>query len=316
MKQFEVLALGELNADLILNGIDGEPEIGKEKFAKDMVVTLGSSTAIFAANIASLGARTAFVGMIGKDSFGNMVKSSLQTKGVDISLLMETDKKPTGATIVLNYNEDRAMVTYPGTMNMLRFSDIDKSIFKQTEHLHISSIFLQSGIKKDLGEILSYAKQCGVGTSLDTQWDPLEKWDFDYAAILPLVNVFIPNETELLLLTGSENLEDAIERIKPYINICVIKRGNKGSLLIHKNGRNDMPAFLNTKVVDAIGAGDSFNAGFIFQYIKGKTMIECQAFGNLTGAINTTAPGGTGAFLSKDKIIKTAKELFNQDIIL
>lgn len=316
MKRFDILALGELNADLILNKVDGEPEIGKEKFAQDMILTLGSSTAIFAANIASLGANTAFVGMIGKDSFGDLVKSSLKSKGVDTSLLIETDKAATGATIVLNYNEDRAMVTYQGTMDMMSFADINKGVFSQTRHVHISSIFLQSGIKKDLTEILSYAKKMGVTTSLDTQWDPIEKWDFDYAHILPLVSVFIPNEKELLLLTASENLDEAIEKIRPYINTCVIKRGSKGSLLIQKDTKNDMPAFLNTEVVDAIGAGDSFNAGFIFQYIQGKSLIECQQFGNLTGAINTTAAGGTGAFSSKENIIQTAKEKFNQQIKL
>lgn len=316
MKKFDILALGELNADLILNKVDGEPEIGKEKFAQDMILTLGSSTAIFAANIASLGANTAFIGMIGKDSFGDLVKSSLKSKGVDTSLLIETDKAATGATIVLNYNEDRAMVTYQGTMDMMSFADINKGVFSQTRHVHISSIFLQSGIKKDLTEILSYAKKMGVTTSLDTQWDPIEKWDFDYAHILPLVSVFIPNEKELLLLTASENLDEAIEKIRPYINTCVIKRGSKGSLLIQKDTKNDMPAFLNTEVVDAIGAGDSFNAGFIFQYIQGKSLIECQQFGNLTGAINTTAAGGTGAFSSKENIIQTAKEKFNQQIKL
>lgn len=316
MKKFDVLALGELNADLILNKIDGEPEIGKEKFAQDMILTLGSSTAIFAANIASLGSRTAFVGMIGKDSFGDLVKSSLQSKGVDTSLLIETDKAATGATIVLNYNEDRAMVTYQGTMDMMSFADIDKNIFKETKHVHISSIFLQSGIKKDLIEILSYAQKCGVTTSLDTQWDPIEKWDFDYARILPLVSVFIPNEKELLLLTSSHKLDEAIEKVRPYINTCVIKRGSKGSLLIQKDTENDMPSFLNKEVVDAIGAGDSFNAGFVHQFTQGKSLIECQRFGNLTGAINTTGAGGTGAFSSKENIIKCAKEKFNQVITI
>ena len=302
MKKFDVLALGELNADLILNKIDGEPEIGKEKFAQDMILTLGSSTAIFAANIASLGSRTAFVGMIGKDSFGDLVKSSLQSKGVDTSLLIETEKAATGATIVLNYNEDRAMVTYQGTMDMMSFADIDKNIFKETKHVHISSIFLQSGIKKDLIEILSYAQKLGVTTSLDTQWDPIEKWDFDYEKILPLVSVFIPNEKELLLLTRSENLNDAIDKIRPHIKTCVIKRGSKGSLLIQNGASNNLEAFLNANVVDAIGAGDSFNAGFINQFIQGKSLIDCQRFGNLMGAINTTAPGGTGAFFTKEKI--------------
>ena len=92
MKQFDIIALGELNVDLILNNIEGFPEVGKEKFAKQMTLTLGSSTAIFAANAAALGAKVAFCGMIGNDSFGDLVESSLQAKGVDTRYLIRQDK--------------------------------------------------------------------------------------------------------------------------------------------------------------------------------------------------------------------------------
>jgi len=317
MKKFDVVALGELNVDLILNKIDGEPEIGKEKFAQDMILTLGSSTAIFAANIASMGTKTAFAGMIGKDSFGKLVKDSLAAKGVDTSLLIETSKGATGATIVLNYNEDRANLTYQGTMDMMCLDDIDKSIFQKTKHIHISSVFMQSGVKKDLIDILKLAQQNDVTTSLDTQWDPTENWDFDYSKILPLVSVFMPNEKELMLITRSENLDEAIRKISPYINICIVKRGNQGSLLVLNDGTtHNQPAYLNTDVVDAIGAGDSFNAGFIHQFVKAKSPIECQLFGNLIGAINTIAPGGTGAFTSKEDIVNIAKNIFKQNITL
>jgi len=315
--KYDLIAIGELNVDLILNKIDGEPEIGKEKFAKEMIMTLGSSTAIFAANIAALGTKTAFIGMIGKDNFGNLVKESLANKGVDTSLLIETDKGVTGATIVLNYNEDRANVTYQGTMDIMSLEDIDISIFDQTKHIHISSVFMQSGIKRDLVKILELARNKGVTTSLDTQWDPVEKWDFDYTKILPLLSVFVPNEKELLFITNSTDLNEATEKIRPYINICAVKRGNKGSFLILKDGTNNhSDAFLNTNVVDAIGAGDSFNAGFIHRFVKGDSPQDCQRFGNLMGAINTTAAGGTGAFSTKEMIIKTAKEKFGQNITL
>ena len=316
MKKYDVIAIGELNVDLILNSIDGLPEIGKEKFAKDMIMTLGSSTAIFSANVSSLGSRVAFVGMIGKDSFGELVKSSLQAKGVDTSLLIETDQDATGATIVLNYDEDRANVTYQGTMDLMSFKDIDKSVFENTKHIHISSVFLQSGIKKDLLEILCYSREKGVTTSLDPQWDPVEDWDFDYAKLLPFVSVFMPNEKELQFITGTANLEDAIEKIRPYINTCIVKRGNKGSLMLHSDGTSNNLMHFYKDVVDAIGAGDSFNAGFINQFVQGRLPEECQRFGNLTGAINTTASGGTGAFSSKENIIRIAKEKFNQEISL
>ena len=317
MKEFDVIAIGELNVDLILNGIEKNIEVGKEIFAKDMLLTLGSSTAIFAANTSSLGAKVGFVGMIGKDSFGQLVKDSLASKGVSTDFIIETEKYATGVTVGMNYGEDRAMVTYQGPMDAMTFNDINLSVFESTKHIHISSVFFQAGLKKDLVKILKYATEKGITTSLDVQWDPSEQWDFDFKAILPYVTVFIPNETEITLLTHSKTLEEAIEKVKPLINICAIKQGNKGSLLMLKDGTTHfLNSFLNTEVVDAIGAGDSFNSGFIYKFVNGGSPEECQHVGNLMGAINTTSAGGTGAFSSKENIEKVAKEKFDQNIKL
>jgi sugar/nucleoside kinase (ribokinase family) len=316
-KQYDVIAIGELNVDVILNGIDGEPEVGKEKFAKEMNLTLGSSTAIFAANIACLGSRTGFVGMIGQDNFGDLIESNLAAKGVDTSMLIRSTKHATGATICLNYNEDRANVTYQGAMDFMSFDDLDKKIFTKTKHIHLSSIFMQSGIKKDLLKILQTARDNGVTTSLDTQWDPKEVWDLDYKTALPIVSLFLPNETELKFITRSESLEEAIAKIEPYISVCVVKCGRRGSVLLQKGKKPvELDAFLNNDVVDAIGAGDSFNAGFIHAFVKGETIEKAQINGNLTGAINTTAAGGTGAFTSAEAVKKIASEKFNKSLII
>ncbi|HCO68490.1 MAG TPA: carbohydrate kinase family protein [Dysgonomonas sp.] len=315
MKEFDIIAIGELNADIILNGIDGMPVIGKEIFAKDMLVTLGSSTAIFAANAAALGMKVAIVGMIGKDILGGLVRKELNAKGVDTSMLIEHPSIPTGATIVMSYDEDRANVTFQGTMDVMTLEDIDPGIFKRARHIHVSSIFMQSGIKKDLKRIYELARQNGATTSLDTQWDPVEKWDFDYKELLPLISVFLPNETELCCMTGSNGIQEAINRIRPYMNTCVIKQGSRGSLLIDKDGTiNPLPAYINQNVTDSIGAGDSFNSGFIARYIKGAPLPDCQDFGNLAGALNTTSAGGTSAFNSREKLKSTAKKIFNKDI--
>lgn len=317
MKNYDVVAIGELNVDLILNGIQGEPTVGKEIFAEDMLLTLGSSTAIFAANVACLGSKTGFVGMIGKDVFGTLIEASLTEKGVDTSMLIKSSKYASGATICLNYNEDRANVTYQGAMDHMSYDDIDNSVFTNTKHIHLSSVFLQSGIKKDLLKILKSARENSVTTSFDPQWDPNEKWDMDYKEVLPYLNVFLPNETELKFITGSETLEEGIEKIRPYINVCVVKCGRNGSILLQK-GKADikLDAFLNNDVVDAIGAGDSFNAGFIHAFVKGASVEEAQVNGNLTGAVNTTAAGGTGAFTSAEAVKKIAANRFKKSLIL
>ncbi|MBP5549317.1 MAG: carbohydrate kinase family protein [Bacteroidales bacterium] len=316
MKKFDIIALGELNVDLLLNKIGGFPEVGKEIFAKEMTLTLGSSTAIFAANAASLGAKVSFLGMVGNDDFGAFVRTSLEKRGVDTSNLIEVSTAATGLTAILNYDQDRANVTYPGAMSIMGVKDIRPEVIAQAKHVHISSIFLQETLHKDIYEIVKLVKDNGATLSMDMQFDPEEKWDFDYKKILPLVDIFMPNIQELTAVTGKKTLEEAVAEVRPYINVLVVKMGSKGSTVVTKEGEKFLPAMLNSNVVDAIGAGDSFNSGFITAFVQGKDLEYCQYLGNLTGAINTTAAGGTGAFTSKEAVEDAALRYFNQAIIL
>lgn len=313
-KIYDVLVVGELNVDLILDEIEKFPEVGKEVLAKKMTLTLGSSSAIFASNIASLGAQVAFIGKIGKDKFGEIVIESLQKKKVDTSMIIIDDHVGTGATVILNVEEDRANTTYPGAMDLLTINDIAESDLSKASHLHFSSYFLQPGMWGSLGELFRKAKKLGLTTSFDMQWDPQETWKLDIEDVLPHVDVFLPNEKELMFLTGKTNIEQAIEAVKKYTNILVVKRGNKGSFVHYKDQLTDLPPFLNKEVVDAIGAGDSFNAGFIFKFINGSEVTECQKFGNLTGAVSTTAASGTAAFDDYEKFISVSKERFGVDV--
>jgi sugar/nucleoside kinase (ribokinase family) len=313
MKKFDTLVVGELNVDLILNKIESFPEIGKEKLADEMTLTLGSSAAIFASNLSSLGAKTAFLGKIGKDSFGDLVISSLKEKGVDTDFIGVDESAKTGATIILNFDEDRAMVTHAGAMENLTVGEITDEQLNTAKHMHVSSIFLQPGLKKNITDLFKRAKRLGLTTSLDPQWDPAEKWNLELDKLLPYVDVFLPNEQEIIHLTNEINYEKAVQKILEYANVIVVKRGNKGSVVYHKNLLSNITAFLNTNVVDAIGAGDSFDAGFIFKYVNGELLENCQRFGNITGAVNTTAAGGTTAFKNYETVLKIAKSQFGID---
>ena len=313
-KVFDVLVVGELNVDLILDKIEKFPEIGKEVIAKNMTLTLGSSSAIFASNVSSLGAKTAFLGKIGNDKFGEIVLDSLQRNKVDTSLIKIDQHLGTGATIVLNVDEDRANTTYPGAMDFLTVSDVDDESLKKARHLHFSSYFLQPGMWNNFSDLFKRAKQLGLTTSFDMQWDPNETWELDVEGVLPYVDVFLPNEKEIMFLARKDNLSEAIQSLKQHANILVVKMGNKGSMVCYQGALTELPAFLNDKVVDAIGAGDSFNAGFIYKFINGSNIADCQKFGNLTGAVSTTQAGGTAAFKDDELFRKTAKERFKFDV--
>ena len=309
-KKYDVIVIGELNVDIILNNLDSYPEIGKEKLAQSMNLTLGSSSAIFACNLSSLGAKVAFIGNIGNDYFGQLVLDKLNEKGVDVRFITKDQNLNTGATIVLNFNNDRAMITYSGAMNSLTINDISEKTLELGNHLHFSSFFLQPGLKQDIYKVFRMAKNLNMTTSFDMQWDPAEKWEMNYKEILPFVDVFLPNEKEILNLTKESSIAEALNNLSGYANNILVKMGTKGSLLYYKGKTNFRQAYLNSEIADAIGAGDSFNAGFIFKYINHADLKECQEFGNLMGAINTTAAGGTTAFINYENIMKVAKEKF------
>jgi sugar/nucleoside kinase (ribokinase family) len=310
-KIFDVVVAGELNVDIILNQITQFPVMGKEVIADEMTITLGSSSAIFASNLSVLGTKVAFAGTLARDHFGQHVLTSLQSRGVDTGYIVFTEEKSTGATIALSFDEDRAMVTYPGAMTLFSIHAIPDDLLLQSRHLHVSSIFLSTGLRKDVLKLFRKAKEFGLTTSMDPQWDPEERWDIDFKSLLPSVDVFIPNENELRAMTATDDLNAAVEKLKTYTNILIVKSGREGAFLYHGDQCIHQPAFLNDAVVDSIGAGDSFGAGFIHRFIKGMDLKECLKFGALTGAVSTTRAGGTTAFENLDMVKAIAETAFN-----
>lgn len=308
--KIDVIVIGELNVDIILNDIDSFPVIGKEIIANSMTVTLGSSSAIFASNLSSLFVRVAFIGKIGDDNFTRVVMSSLENKKVDTSHIIKSNSLCTGATIVLNYDQDRANVTYPGAMNDLHLEDIDFNFLSTARHMHFSSCFMQPGIRNDLATLFRRAKELNLTTSFDAQWDPEEKWDLPLEDLLPYVDVFLPNIKEFKFLTRSSSVEEGIRKIKDFAHCVVIKNGIHGAMAWDGKDLIYQQAFKNELVVDCIGAGDSFNAGFIRDFINKEPLKKCLETGVLTGAINTTMAGGTAAFENMETIQKIALERF------
>ena len=312
-KIYDVLVAGELNVDIILNHINKFPVVGKEVLSGDMTITLGSSSGIFASNLSVLGSKVAFRGMLARDHFGEDLVAALKSKGVDTDHILYTTERGTGATIALNFDEDRAMITYQGSMALFSLEHVSEDLLRKSKHLHVSSIFLSTGLKKDVCQLFRLAKSLGLTTSLDPQWDPEETWDIDFKSLLPDVDVFLPNESELRAITGKQDIREAVKAL-PFTNILIVKSGRDGAYLWSGNEYIHQRAFLNEKVVDSIGAGDSFDAGFVHRFIQGKSLKECLEFAALTGAISTTRAGGTTAFESFDLVKAIAASSFQYKI--
>jgi sugar/nucleoside kinase (ribokinase family) len=294
VKRFDISVVGELNADLILYGLPATLEPEREHLAGDFGMTLGSSSAIFAHNISLLGSRVGFTSRIGSDPLGKFCVERLQESGVDISGVKVLSGKTTGVTVILPLGKQRQILTYLGTTLDLQFAHLDLNYLRSASHFHLSSFFLLRGLRPRIPDLFSQMKQSGLTTSLDTNDDPEDVWADDVKSVLKNVDIFLPNEREACKLTGAKVVQDALEALSRLAPIVVIKCGPKG--VIAKRGKNQFHSpSLSVEPVDTVGAGDSFNAGFLHKFILRCNLEECLEYGNAVAALSTTRSGGTEA---------------------
>ncbi|MEX0779290.1 MAG: carbohydrate kinase family protein [Balneolales bacterium] len=304
----KLVVIGELNIDLIMYNVNQLPEIGKERIAQDMTLTLGSSSAILASNTSMLGLEVGFIGRIGHDDFGTYAVKSLDESGVDTQYVIKTKGIATGVTIIYTFQNDRGMLTYPGAMEKLVYQDIPWDYLSQAQHLHLSSFYLQTGIRPSSKDIFKKAKELGLTTSLDTNWDPEDKWGTDILDTLDYVDVFLPNDQEAMMISGENNLEQALSSLSERAGLVVATCGSEGVKARQDKETYSIPG-LPVVPVDAVGAGDSFNSGFLKEFINGSSIEECLYSGLLTGAYSTQDAGGTTAFKDMDKFMRFKKDM-------
>jgi sugar/nucleoside kinase (ribokinase family) len=296
MPRFDVTVAGELNLDLILYGVPEELPRERELLADRMSLTLGGSSSIVAHNLAALGTRVGFQSRIGDDQFGQIALEQLKQGGVDVThVRCVTGATKTGFTIILQRQAWRNMVTYPGTIGELCWDDLDLDYLADSRHFHLCSYYLQRALRPRVGELFQQLKSAGLTISLDTNDDPDDEWQGGLHDILRYVDIFLLNEREARKAAGSEDLELAIRKLAELVPIVVVKLGRDGAMAQRGKERCLSPA-QKVDAVDPVGAGDSFDAGFLHQYLRGADLAACLASGNLAGALSTTREGGTEAF--------------------
>jgi sugar/nucleoside kinase (ribokinase family) len=289
-----VLVVGELNADIIVSDMSGFPSLGREILASEFHIVLGSSSAICAAGMAQLGLSVDFLGKVGLDHLGTFVVDELRQLGVGPKHIFYDKTVSTGVTISLTETSDRAMITHLGSISELCLSEIDLSILHGYDHIHVGSYFLQQKLQPGLAELFRASRRAGLTVSLDTGYDPNEMWGGDNLwELLRLVDVFLPNDREANAIAACENVETALQRLARQAGLVVVKCGSAGSMAVADSRVIRSPA-LPVDVKDTTGAGDSFNAGFIFAYlIRERSLKESLDFANACGALSATGFGGT-----------------------
>jgi sugar/nucleoside kinase (ribokinase family) len=299
---FDLLVAGEINPDLILTG-DVTPEFGQaEKLVESASLTIGSSSAIFACGAARLGLKVTFAGICGDDVFGHFMLEEMQKRDVDISHVMIRPGGETGFSVILNKGTDRAILTHPGLIAALQATDLPDALLRQARHLHVASYFLQTNLQPDLPDLFQRAHSLGVTTSLDPNYDPSGEW-LGFDRLLAVTDVFMPNQTEALSITKSFDVEVAARQLANRVKLVAVKMGPDGAIACSHN-EFVRSTSLPVDVVDTVGAGDSFDAGFLYGYLNDWDMKDSLHLACICGAVSTRRPGGTDGQASLEEAMK------------
>jgi sugar/nucleoside kinase (ribokinase family) len=195
--------------------------------------------------------------------------------------------------VILNQDADRAILTHLGLIAALQESDITDSLLLQSCHLHVASYFLQTKLQPGLPALFRRAHSLGLTTSLDTNYDPSEKW-LGFDELLSFTNVFLPNAAEAKSLTRTENVEEAANMLGRKVEAVAIKLGAEGALGVSPS-QSVRVASIPVKILDTVGAGDAFDAGFIYGFLQKWTLERSLRLGTVCGALSTQKAGGTAA---------------------
>ncbi|MGC9198823.1 MAG: carbohydrate kinase family protein [Acidobacteriaceae bacterium] len=303
VKPLDIAIVGETNLDLIMPGLPEQIPVEVEVLASGFSMTLGGSSSILAHNLSLLGAHVGFTSLLGDDAMADIALARLAEAGLDTTHVARRAQAATGVTILLPHGRKRHILTYPGVMEQLTVSDLDPAFLASARHFHLSSLFLQTGLHPGLPQLFDDLHAAGLTLSLDTNDDPSGRWNGILPTLLDKIDLLLPNEDEVLKIAGQPTLESALDALAPRIPLIAVKCGARGAIIQQGTQRTWVNPIL-VDPVDTIGAGDSFNAGFLRAWLDGHDPLQAAAFGNLTGALSSLRPGGTEAF--RDTTLRNA----------
>ena len=302
----DLLLLGDYFFDIIFSGLVEFPSLGREVYS-DSITSTGGAMFITASSLRRLGANITWIAQFGNDPYSRFVYDLAVSEGIDLSLARFFDAPYRRITSSMPLHGERAFLTYvdPEPEDMF---DFWLHIVKTTDYRHIHLGGLEP--PELIAPIFKTARARGATISMDCQDDPLLCLDCDWQEFLSMVDIFMPNTREALMITKLDNVEDAALLLSKWVGKVVIKDGANGVWVASKNALLHSPAIDAGQVVDTTGAGDCFNAGFLFGHIVEGQPDEVSArYGNICGGLSVTGIGGATNVPTRNVLMEWAAKL-------
>jgi ribokinase len=293
-RSLDVVVVGDLFADLVMSGFASwPPRAGEELFAERFCREIGGGAAITACGLAKLGAKVGVVGVIGTD--GQWLIERLETSGVNTSTIQRSSREPTAVTVSISSATDRTFLTYmganrelPAVLKQVR----SRGEFAKIRHVHLA--FAPEPV--EAGDLFTELTKQGCSLSVDVGWHPEWLSNADCREALRNVSIFLPNEREAALMTGETEPRRILQAFeKAGLRTVALKLGQAGAGLLC-DGTISFCEPITVPSVDTTGAGDCFDGGFLFAWLRGDDPQNCLKAGTICGALSTRRLGGIAGF--------------------
>ena len=303
-KIYDCLCAGVIVSDHVCEPIEYMPVAGELILSPKMHLTIGGCAANVAADVAKLKNRTAVLGCIGTDIFGQHVKTELSKQGVICDHLSESATVQTAATLIVNVkNEDRRFIHTVGANGEFTGKEITSELISQSKILYVGGYLLPpSLVQENLIEIFTIARELGVITVLDVVTPEQRNFWDDIKDLLAVTDYFLPNDDEAKLLTGLDNpIEQARKLRSAGAKTVVVTCGSEGTVVVSETEQFRTDCF-KVPFVDGTGSGDAFVAGFMNGLLQQKSLLECVTCGSALGASCVQATGATEGVFNKEEL--------------
>lgn len=301
MKKWDVFVFGDINVDLLVPNVKRLPPGGEEWEVPTMETATGGGAALFALGLARLGMKPVFLGRVGDDLYGDYLRKYMEETGVDTSLLETGQNAKTGISISFTDDRDRSFLTFRGDCKTPAIGDVSMEQVSQAGHIHLTGYVESVNHEEYLAFLQRLRRETDVTVSFDTGWDSTREWSPRIYELFPYLDVLLMNETESLHYSRKASVSEAALDFASRGCLAVVKMGKRGSLCC-RDGRIWSREGFSVTAVDTTGAGDSFNAGFVYGFLKGMEPEAALELGNGCGALSCTGFGGNAMFPTQERL--------------
>jgi ribokinase len=294
-RPLDVMVVGDLFAELVMSGFASWPaRAGEELFAERFCREIGGGAAITACGLAKLGAKVGVVGVVGETD-GQWLIDRLETRGVNTSAIQRSSREPTAVTVSISSATDRTFLTYMGANRELPATlqqIASHGEFAKARHVHLAF----APEPAEAGNLFMELVALGCTLSVDVGWHPEWLSNTGSREALRNVNIFFPNEREAALMTGETEPRRILQAFKKMgLRTVALKLGQAGAGLLC-DGTITFCEPITVQSVDTTGAGDCFDAGFLYAWLRGDKPQNCLKAGTVCGALSTRCLGGIAGF--------------------